>query len=296
MNGIPTLPLQQRQRTRLRRLAAQVVLAALGSVQAVACAPAGSPAPPPASPADWLASVRVVDLTHPLSPDSLYWPTGSPFEFERISWGADEAGNWYAAARFCTPEHLGTHLDAPVHFSESGWTNDAIPAERFVAPAVVIDISERAAEDPDATLAPEDIAGWGARHGPIPAGAIVLVRSGWSSRWPDWNAYYGSDTPFDTATLHFPGVSPEAAELLVQRGVGGVGIDTASIDPGNDVEFRAHRVLSAGNLFNLENLTGLDALPEEGALLLALPVKIAGGSGGPTRVLALVPEQEGTEG
>jgi len=261
----------------------------------VACAPAGETTGNPgdgetAAAATLTAGRRIVDLTHELSPESLYWPTGTPFEFERLSWGPNEQGWWYAAARFATVEHLGTHLDAPIHFHEGGWTNEQIPVQRFLAPAVVIDIAQRAATDPDATLRAEDLVAWEQRNGPIPAGAIVVVRSGWSSRWPDWNTYYGSDNPFDTTTLHFPGVSPEGAAAVIERGAVGVGIDTASIDPGNDLQFRAHKVLSAASLFNLENLTGLEQLPESGATLLALPIKIAGGTGGPTRVVALVPD------
>lgn len=261
----------------------------------VSCGPAAqsvTPAEPAAAPPQLidLAARQMVDLTHPLSPDSLYWPNGSPFEFERETWGYDADGNWYAMARFSSPEHLGTHLDAPIHFSPDGWTNAEIPIEHLIAPAVVVDIRERADADPDAVLEPADLEAWEGEHGTFPAGAILLVRTGWSTRWPDWNGYYGSDDPFDTTGLHFPGVGPEAAERIVAAGFRGVGIDTASIDPGNDTAFRAHRVLAAANLFNLENLTGLEALPPSGALLLALPMKIEGGSGGPTRVIALLPQ------
>lgn len=236
-----------------------------------------------------LADATLVDLTHPLSPDSLYWPNGKPFEYARDLWGLREDGKWYAMGSYATPEHLGTHLDAPIHFAPDVWTAGEIPVDRFFGPAVVIDITERAAADPDTTLQVADIEGWEANHGAVPGGAIVLVRTGWSSHWPDWNAYYGSDDPFDTTTLHFPGVSPEAAAALVQRGVHGVGIDTASIDPGNDTAFDAHRVLATGQLYNLENLTNLDRLPEAGAYVIALPVKIEGGSGGQARVVAVLP-------
>ncbi len=232
---------------------------------------------------------RLVDLTHALSPDSLYWPNGDPFEHERQGWEFDADGNWYAMARFSTPEHLGTHLDAPIHFAAGGWTSAEIPAERFLGAAVVVDISERAEGAPDATLQPADLETWEARHGAIPVGSILLVRTRWSARWPNWTEYYGSDDPFDTTSLHFPGVSAAAAAAIVERGVVGVGIDTASIDPGNNTAFPAHRVLAAANIFNLENLMQLDELPENGATLLALPIKIADGTGGPARVLAVVP-------
>ncbi len=235
------------------------------------------------------AGVRTVDLTHPLSQETLYWPTGSSFEHERLAWGRDAAGDWYSAAAFSSPEHLGTHLDAPIHFAESGWTSAEIPAERFLAPGAVIDISARSGTDPDAVLVPDDIAAWEIAHGPLPDRAIVIVRTGWGSRWPDWERYYGSATPKDVTTFHFPGVSAAAATALVDRAVAGVGIDTASIDAGPSTRFEAHRVLAAGNVFNLENLTRVDELPAAGFLVVALPMKIEGGTGGPARVLAVVP-------
>ena len=232
---------------------------------------------------------RLIDLTHALSPDGLYWPTGEPFVLERLAWGNNDAGDWYAAAAFSSPEHLGTHLDAPIHFSESGWTSADIPVDNLVGPGVLIDISSRANTDPDATLHPDDIAAWESAHGRLPNAAIVLVRTGWSERWPDWNTYYGSETPMDVATLHFPGVSPEAAKLLAERSVAGVGIDTASIDPGSGTGFATHRVLGAANIFNLENLTNLTDLPPVDFLVLAMPMKIEGGTGGPARVVAAIP-------
>ena len=233
----------------------------------------------------------VIDLTHPLSPDSLYWPTGQPFESERLAWGVNDAGYWYASGAFSSPEHLGTHLDAPVHFSEDGWTSADIPIERLIGPGALIDISTRADDDADAVLRPDDVIGWEANHGTIPEQAIVIIRTGWSAHWPSWERYYGSATPMDVATLHFPGVSPEAARLLVERGVAGVGIDTASIDPGADVGFRTHQVLGAANIFNLENLTNMDDVPPTGFTVIAMPMKIAGGTGGPARVVAEVGER-----
>jgi kynurenine formamidase len=279
-----------------RRRFATPAVVLLASFVLTSCAPAGD-APRPAAELDVLGvaemfdsgDVELVDLTHPLSPDGLYWPTGSPFIHERLDWGLNEAGQWYAAARFSSPEHLGTHLDAPIHFAEGGWTSAEIPIERLFAPAVVIDISDKAASDPDATLDPADIAAFEGRHGEIAGRSIVVVRSGWAGRWPDWNAYYGSETPTDVATLHFPGVSAAAAEVLASRGIAGIGIDTASIDRGPSTAFEAHRVLAAANIFNLENLTNVDGLPEAGFAIVALPMKIEGGTGGPTRVVAVVP-------
>ena len=236
---------------------------------------------------EW-GQVEFVDLTYPLSPDSLYWPTGSRFEHEQLDWGISEDGYWYASAAFSSPEHLGTHLDAPIHFGENGWTSADIPIERLFAQGIVIDITGKANATADATLSVDDIEAWEQRNDTMPAGSIVIVRTGWASRWPDWKTYYGSETPEDVATLHFPGVSPEAAQALVDRRIFGVGIDTASIDPGNSSTFEAHQLLAAANVFNLENLTNINGLPEAGFNIIALPMKIEDGTGGPARVVALV--------
>lgn len=233
-------------------------------------------------------AVELVDLSYPLSPDSLYWPTGSAFE-HRLSSGISDGGYWYASGDFSSPEHLGTHIDAPIHFGEGGWAVSEIPLRRLLARGVVIDISAKAAADPDATLTEGDIDAWERRNGPIVPGSIVIVRTGWAARWPDENAYYGTETPQDVSTLHFPGVSPAAAGALISRGVYGVGVDTASIDPGTSSSFEAHQVLAAASIFNLENLTNIADLPETGFGVIALPMNIENGTGGPTRVVAVVP-------
>ena len=234
---------------------------------------------------------ELIDLAHPLSPDSLYWPTGSRFEHQQLDWGMSEGGYWYASAAFSSPEHLGTHLDAPIHFGENGWANADIPIERLCAHGVVIDITRKSNASADATLSVDDIEAWEQRNDTLQEGSIVIVRTGWASGWPDWETYYGSSTPTDVATLHFPGISPEAAQALVNRGIFGVGIDTASIDPGNSSTFEAHQILAAANVFNLENLTNVDGLPEAGFDIIALPMKIKDGTGGPARVVAIVAQR-----
>jgi kynurenine formamidase len=202
-----------------------------------------------------------------------------------------EGGYWYASAAFSSPEHLGTHLDAPIHFGENGWANADIPIERLFAHGVVIDITRKSNASADATLSVDDIEAWEQRNDTLQEGSIVIVRTGWASGWPDWETYYGSSTPTDVATLHFPGISPEAAQALVNRGIFGVGIDTASIDPGNSSTFEAHQILAAANVFNLENLTNVDGLPEAGFDIIALPMKIKDGTGGPARVVAIVAQR-----
>ena len=153
----------------------------------------------------------------------------------------------------------------------------------------MIDISEQAAQEPDYTLTAADVTTWEAEHGTIPKGAVVLLRTDWSRRWPDKRAYLGDDTPGDASKLHFPSYGVEAAKLLIARGVAMLGVDTASIDHGPSKEFLVHRLAGAANVVGLENATNLDQLPPTGAWVIVLPIKIAKGSGAPARAIALVP-------
>ncbi|MBW2541712.1 MAG: cyclase family protein, partial [Deltaproteobacteria bacterium] len=154
----------------------------------------------------------------------------------------------------------------------------------------VIDVSAQAARDRNYRVSADDILAFEKRHGEIAAGTIVLVRTDWSRRWPDARDYLGDDTPGDASQLQFPGYGAEATRLLTEvRGVAMIGIDTASIDYGKSKDFIAHRIGAARGVSNLENLTNLSELPATGSLVLALPMKIGGGSGGPVRVVALVP-------
>ena len=238
-----------------------------------------------------LARSRIVDLTHPFNARTLYWPTSpSTFRLDTLSFGMTPGGFFYSAYTFSSPEHGGTHLDAPIHFSRTGLTADRIPLEQLIAPAVVIDVTGKAARDADYRLTAEDVRQFEQRHGRIPAGAIVLLRTGWSRRWGDRKAYFGDDTPGDASNLHFPSYGTEAARVLVQeRRVAALGADVASIDYGPSTDFAVHQLAAAANVPGLENLTNLHELPATGALIIALPVKIEGGSGGPVRVVALVP-------
>ena len=260
--------------------------AAGGIAAPEACEQAGA-----IGPAIDLAGYRLVDLTYPFDDETIYWPTApSGFELERLSYGPTAAGFFYAANAFCAPEHGGTHLDAPIHFAEGRQTADELPLERLVAPAVVLDVSEKAAADPDYRLAPEDVAAFEAAHGTIPQASIVLLRTGWGERWGDRLRYLGDDTPGDASDLHFPAYGAEAARLLVEeRRVAALGLDTASLDHGPSTDFPVHRVAAAANAPGLENVAHLDELPPTGAWVIALPMKIAGGSGGPVRIVALVP-------
>lgn len=237
-----------------------------------------------------LARSRIVDLTHAFNARTLYWPTSpSIFRLDTLAFGMTPAGFFYSAYSFSSPEHGGTHLDAPIHFARSGLTADRIPLEKLIAPGVVIDVTEKAARDADYRLSAEDVRQFEQRHGRIPIGAIVLLRTGWSRRWGDRKAYFGDDTPGDASKLHFPSYGADAARVLVQeRRVAALGADVASIDYGPSTDFAVHQLAAAANVPGLENLTNLHELPATGALIIALPMKIEGGSGGPVRVVALV--------
>jgi len=233
---------------------------------------------------------RIIDLTHAFDADTVYWPTDTRgFQLEQLASGRTEGGWFYSANAFCTAEHGGTHIDAPIHFSESGVPVDEVPLSDLIGPGVVIDASAEAEDDPDYRLTREGVEAHESRHGRIPIGAIVLLRTGWSERWPDVRAYLGDDTPGDASKLSFPSFGEDAARFLVEeRGVKALGVDTASIDYGRSTDFEVHRVAAAKEVSGLENLTNLQALPATGFTVIALPMKIAGGSGGPVRVIAML--------
>ena len=269
-----------------------LALAACFGLFAFGAAAAQKPAAAVRPPID-LKGARLIDLTYPFDEKTIYWPTApSNFQLNRLSFGKTEAGFFYAANAFCTPEHGGTHIDAPIHFSAGGRTVDAVPAEQLIAPAVVIDVHGKTAADPDYRLAAADVQAWEAKHGLIPQGAIVLLRTGWGDRWPDRKRYLGDDKPGDASHLHFPSYGEEAARYLVEkRKVGALGVDTASIDYGPSKDFIVHQVALGANVPGLENIANLQELPETGAWVIALPMKVAGGSGGPLRIVALVPSR-----
>jgi len=238
-----------------------------------------------------LADTGMIDLTHAYDGDSIYWPT-SPghFELKVLHRGPTEGGYWYEANAFCTPEHGGTHMDAPVHFAQGMWTVADVPVERLVGPAVVIDVRTKSEADPDYTLTRDDVDRFEADHGRIPSGAIVILNTGYAKRWHDRRGYLGDDTPGDASKLRFPSFGAEAVRWLIEeRAVRALAVDTASIDPGSSRDFPVHRIAGAANVIGLENLMNLDRLPAKGAWVVALPMKIAGGSGAPVRVVAFLP-------
>ena len=238
-----------------------------------------------------LAESKLVDLSHSFNSRTIYWPTAQKFKLTEVADGETEGGWHYSANNFEGAEHGGTHLDAPIHFSAGGNTADKVPLRKVVGPAVTVDVRAKANADADYLIIRPDLEAFEAANGQIARDTIVLLRTGWSSRWPDARRYLGTAERGDAAVpkLHFPGLSEEAAEWLVkQRRIRAVGIDTASIDRGQSTDFRAHRVLSAAQVPVFENVTNLNRVPAEGFHVIALPMKIEGGSGGPLRTIAIV--------
>lgn len=245
-------------------------------------------ATPPAAALD-LSGLELIDLSYPYNADTIYWPTSpSKFELKQLAHGQTAGGYFYSANTLCTPEHGGTHLDAPIHFFDKRWTVDQVPVKQLIVPGVVIDVSTKAAKDRNYRLTAADVLAFEKDHGRIAPGTGVLLRTGWGKYWPDIKAYLGDDTPGDASRLAFPSFGEDAARLLVEeRKVALIGLDTASIDYGGSKDFIVHRIVAEHNVPGLENLDNLERLPATGFTLIALPMKIEGGSGGPVRVVAL---------
>jgi kynurenine formamidase len=235
-------------------------------------------------------SSNLVDLSYSYNAQTVYWPNATEgFQHQKDTWKVTPQGYWYAAGQFSSAEHGGTHVDAPIHFGQGQATVDKIPVAKLVGPTAVVDVTAAAGRDRDYRVTAQDLTSWEQAHGAIARGSIVLIHTGWGRYWPDKKQYLGNDVPGDTAHLHFPGVSQDAAELLVQRGVAGMGIDTASMDYGPSQDFIVHRVLNQAGIYGLENVANLERLPATGVTLIALPMKIEDGSGAPVRIVAILP-------
>jgi kynurenine formamidase len=257
-----------------------------------AAARAESPAATTDSAARRFAAGTWIDLTHPFDAETIYWPTEKGFQFQSGANGPTAKGYYYAANRFTTAEHGGTHLDAPRHFAAGRNTVDQVEPERLVGEAAVVDVTAKCAANPVYEASVDDLVAWETRHGRQLLDVIVLVRTGWAARWSDRERYLGTAAkgPEAVKALRFPGLAPEAAKWLVEhRRVKAVGIDTASIDHGPSTLFGTHVTLCTANVPIFENVAALDRLPEQGAFVAALPMKIAGGSGGPLRIVARLP-------
>lgn len=247
---------------------------------------------PPPSTTTTLVQGTIVDLSHSYGADTVFWPTAEPFKMTVVNDGVTPAGFYYAANNFSMAEHGGTHLDAPVHFAQDRHAVDEIPLEKLVGPAVVVDVTAQSSKDADYQVTTADLERFESVHGRIPDGSILLIRTGFSSRWPDAARYLGTAERGAAAVpkLHFPGVDPAAATWIKeQRKIHALGIDTASIDRGQSTTYETHRILYEANIPGLENLNALDRLPPVGATIVALPMKIKDGSGAPLRAIAILP-------
>lgn len=237
---------------------------------------------------------KIIDLSHEYSRETIYWVTAKEFELDTVFAGHTDKGFYYTANNFTTAEHGGTHIDAPIHFAEGMQSVDEIPLEKLVGNAIKIDVSAKAANNPDYEVSIEDFTNWEAEEqATIPDGSIILLYTGYSKYYPDKLKYLGTDQRGEEAVklLHFPGLAPSAAEWLVKnRNINAIGLDTPSIDYGQSQNFESHVVLLSENIPAFENLTNLEDLPSQGFEIIALPMKIKGGSGAPLRIIALVNE------
>lgn len=269
------------------------VLALLAGIFLNACT--GAPSPPAAKSGSTTPTFPpgpLVDLSHSYDGQTIVWPTSEHFRLEKVADGVTEQGYYYASNNFFSSEHGGTHIDAPIHFAKGRRTVDQIPLEQLTGPGIVVDVSAASERDADYQIAIADFEQWETTNGRIPDNAIVLLRTGFSKRWPDALRYLGTSErgAAAVAKLHFPGLDPDAARWLVaNRSIDAIGIDTASIDRGQSTLYESHRTLMEREIPAFENLANLDRLPAVGAYIVALPMKIGGGSGGPLRAVAILP-------
>ena len=235
---------------------------------------------------------EIVDLSHNYSKETIYWVTTKEFKLDTVFNGKTNQGFYYSANNFETAEHGGTHIDAPIHFSENAQTVDQIPLKKLVGKAIKINVSDKALQNHDYLISVEDLTNWEKQEGmQIPDGSIVLLETGFSKYYPNALKYLGTEDRGSEAVkkLHFPGLSPEASEWLIKnRNIKAIGIDTASIDYGQSANFQTHVNLMSHNISAFENLTNLDKLPSKDFYIVALPMKIKGGSGAPLRIVAFL--------
>jgi kynurenine formamidase len=242
--------------------------------------------------AEELSKGKWIDLTYDFSDKTLYWPTANGFKLDTAFNGVTPSGFYYEAYNYCAAEHGGTHLDAPSHFAKGKWSTDQIPLEKLTGEAAMVDVSEKALKDPDYQISVDDIKAWEKMWGKLKDDVMLFFHTGYGSFYPDAKKYLGTDERGveAVAKLHFPGIDPAAADWLVKnRKIKAVGLDVASVDYGQSKDFKTHQILYTQNIPGLENVANLDKLPVKGAFVIALPMKIKGGSGGPLRIVAIVP-------
>lgn len=243
-------------------------------------------------PAADLSQFNWVDLTYTYDSTTLYWPNNTTgFVHNTDAEGKTPLGYYYSSYSICTPEHGGTHLDAPIHFAENRITLDQLPLSSLTGDAVVIDVSAKALANRDYLVAVEDIDAWEKANGPLPENSIVLFRTGYGQFYPDREKYFGTAKKGTEAIpeLHFPGIDPATTAYLVEKKkIKALGLDTPSMDYGQSKDFKTHQVLLGANKPGFENVANLDKLPAKGVYIVALPMKIGKGSGGPLRIIAAI--------
>ncbi len=248
--------------------------------------------PEPPNPLDILKTGTWIDLTWNFDENTIYWPTNEPFQHDTVFYGMTEKGFFYASGKYAAEEHGGTHLDAPIHFSQGKNTVEQIPVEQLSGEGIVVDVADKALKNSDYLVTAEDLQAWEAANGEIPANAMILLHTGYGQFWNDREKYIGTAMtgPEAVAELHFPGLHPDAAQWLVDnRKIHGIGIDTPSIDFGQSKDFMAHRILAEKDILIFENIANIENIPSKDFFIIALPMKIKGGSGGPLRIVAFVP-------
>ncbi|MGR8929805.1 MAG: cyclase family protein [Gammaproteobacteria bacterium] len=231
-----------------------------------------------------------IDLSHSFDKSTLYWPNNiKGFQHVTEAEGETALGYYYSSYSISAPEHGGTHLDAPIHFARNKLTVDQIPLSSLTGQAIMIDVSQKALADRDYQVTIKDTESWEKANGNIPDNAIVLFRTGYEQFYPDREKYFGTTKSGSEAIpeLHFPGISPDTTQWLIDnRNIKALGLDTPSLDYGQSKTFKSHQILLGHNKPGFENLTNLKRLPAKGIYIVALPMKIANGSGGPLRIIA----------
>ncbi|CAG0913162.1 unnamed protein product [Notodromas monacha] len=242
-----------------------------------------------------------VDLTYDFGADSVHWPDADFQDFRLVSEIKDflSVGDdqfWTESNTVCSPEHLGTHVDAPSHFAKDRWTAGNIPLSHLVAPGVKLDFSVEANADNNYAVSKERIIEWEKVHGRIPLNAVVLLYFDWERRWPSVVDMFNTPNPADNTTFKFPGLDPDAATWLVSdRSIVAVGTDTPSIDRGQETQYRSHIILYDKNVYGLEMVANLSRLPATQFDVFIAPLKLAEGSGGPVRIAAFVLKEDGAD-
>lgn len=248
----------------------------------LACTAIAAPAVQGADLVQPVSVTRTVDLTHEMHEEMAFWPGGVPFEMERLV----DYDQGYRLHKFVVGENTGTHVDAPAHFIEGAQTIDEIPLSDLIVPAVVIDVQDKVAGNADYQLTPDDIEEWESEHGRIPADSFVILNTGWHKRFNTPEEYVNMD---DDDVMHFPGYHPDSAEVLIERGVAGVGIDTLSLDYGASTSFGFHGAMLDAGIYQVENLANLNAVPATGWTVMIGVLPVREGTQAQARIVALLP-------